>query len=147
MNLRMVTLAVPGEELNLWWELRKTKGDCLILTVEELNQFYVRFDSHNFSDKLAEFRVASEGSQIVTDEFEVMRTLEHTNGKKSHRPDYISGPLLKNCAPFLSGISTFIFQLSLSLEKVPMLWKESIVVPVAKVLSPKTLINYRPVAL
>lgn len=107
----------------------------------------MRFDSHDFSDELAEFRTASVSSQIQIDQMDVWRTLEKTNMRKSQGPDGISGRLLKNCALFLCDIFTFIFQLSLSQNKVPMIWKESIVVPVAKVSSPKGLNDYRPVAL
>lgn len=47
---------------------------------------------------------------------------------------------------FLSGTFTFtVFSNSSSRNKVPRLWKESIVVPVAKVPSPKVLNDYGPV--
>ena len=45
------------------------------------------------------------------------------------------------------SIFIFIFQLSLSQKKVPGVWKESVVVPVAKVPSPKVLNDYCPMAL
>lgn len=112
--------------------------------VEELNQFYLRFDSHEFNDDLAEFRIESEGSQISLDEIDVWKTLEQTSIRKSQGPDCIR--LLKNCALFRNSIFTFIFQLSLSQRKVPGIWKESVVVPVAKIPSPKVLNDYRPVA-
>ncbi|XP_039509538.1 uncharacterized protein LOC120464222 [Pimephales promelas] len=96
---------------------------------EELNQFYSRFDSHEFNDDLAEFRIESEGSQILIDEIDVWKTLEQMSIRKSQGPDCISGRLLKNCALFLTTIFTFIFQRSLSERKVPGIWKESVVVP------------------
>ena len=34
------------------------KSDSIL--AEELNQFYLRFDSHDFTDELSKFRVASE---------------------------------------------------------------------------------------
>ena len=114
---------------------------------EELNQFYLRFDSHDFSNELSEFRGAPVSSQIQIDEMDVWRTLEQTNVRKSQGPDCISGRLLKNCGLFLCGIFSHIFKLSLSQNCVPKLWKESIVVPVAKVPKPKELKDYRPVAL
>lgn len=127
---------------------RVSHADKSDLTLaKELNQFYLRFDSKDFSDELSVFRAASVSSQILLDEITVWSTFEKTNVRKSHGPDGISGRLLKSCAPFLSDIFTYIFQLSLSLNKVPSLWKESIIVPVAKVSSPKTLNDYRPVAL
>ena len=49
---------------------------------------------------------------------------------KSPGPDGISSQVLKNCATWLSGIFHFI--VSLCLQKVPNLWKMSIVLPVPK---------------
>ena len=55
--------------------------------------------------------------------------------RKGPGPNGISGQVLKNCATQLSGIIQMIqsiFQASLSLQKVPILWKMSTVVPVPK---------------
>ncbi|KAI5086940.1 gastrula zinc finger protein XlCGF28.1-like, partial [Silurus meridionalis] len=52
-----------------------------------------------------------------------------------------------NCAEQLADIFCFIFKMSLSLHKVPCLWKESIIVPVPKNNAPTSLNEYRPVAL
>lgn len=53
---------------------------------------------------------------------------------------------MRNCAEQLSGIYSFIFNKSIQLCKVPHLWKDSIVVPIAK--NKKNDFNdYRPVAL
>ena len=112
--------------------------------VEELNLFYLRFDSKDFK---AEFRVKSKWSPILIGESDVWKTLEPTSIRKSQGLDHISGRLLRNCALFLSSILTFIFQLWLSQRKIPGVWKESLVVPVANVPSPKMLNDYRPVAL
>lgn len=38
---------------------------------EVLNQLYLRFESHDFSDELAEFRVVSESSQIQINALDV----------------------------------------------------------------------------
>lgn len=110
---------------------------------KELNQFYLRFDSKDFSDELSVFRAASVSSQFQLDEITVWCTFEKINVRKGHVPYGISGRLLKFCVPFFNDILTYIFQWFLSLNKVPSLWKESIIVPVAKVSSPKTL-NYHP---
>lgn len=71
MTLRMVTLTVPGDKSNLWWEFRIRKEDkSNSVLAEELNQSNVRL---RFTNKLAEFR----GSPIVIDEFQVMKA--HVN--------------------------------------------------------------------
>lgn len=57
---------------------------------EEFNQFYVRFDCHDFSKELCKFREAPEGSMIQIDEIDVWRILEETDPRESSRPDGIS---------------------------------------------------------
>ncbi len=59
----------------------------------------------------------------------------------------ITGKFLKVCADQLCDIFSDLFNSSLIQHKVPKLWKESIVVPVAKTKSPKELNDLRPVAL
>ena len=57
----------------------------------------------------------------------------------------VSGRLLKTCAEQLGPIFHFIFSLSISQQKVPSLWKQSTIVPVAKSNKPVTLNDFRPV--
>ncbi len=66
---------------------------------------------------------------------------------KSPGPDTIEGRLPKTCADQLGPVFYNIFQKSLYLQKIPKLWKEAIVVPVTKTHYPKTLNDFRPVAL
>ncbi|KAK0145761.1 RNA-directed DNA polymerase from mobile element jockey [Merluccius polli] len=68
-------------------------------------------------------------------------------GKEGPGPDGISPRLLKDCADQLCGVFRHLFNLSLSLEKVPALWKTSCVVPVPKTPRPKEPNHFRPVAL
>jgi len=67
--------------------------------------------------------------------------------RKSPGPDNIGGRLIKSCAEPLSDILAFIFNKSLQLHRVPHLWKESVIVPVPKINVPKSLNDFRPVAL
>uniref|UniRef100_A0AAV2LJ86 ribonuclease H n=1 Tax=Knipowitschia caucasica TaxID=637954 RepID=A0AAV2LJ86_KNICA len=67
--------------------------------------------------------------------------------RKSARPDGISPRLLRTCADQLSEVLSYIYNLSLSLEKVPVLWKTSCVIPVPKTAHAKEPAHYRPVAL
>ncbi|KAM9827449.1 coiled-coil domain-containing protein 149-like [Neosynchiropus ocellatus] len=53
----------------------------------------------------------------------------------------------RSCADQLCEVVAFIFNLSLSLEKVPVLWKTSGVVPVPKTTHAKEPSHFRPVAL
>ena len=67
--------------------------------------------------------------------------------KKATGPDGISSRLLKSCADQLCRIVEYIFNMSLKLGKVPLLWKTSCVVPVPKIPHLKDFNSYRPVAL
>lgn len=60
-------------------------------------------------------------------------------------PDGISSRLLRDCADQLYEAITYIFNLSLCLERVPILWKTSCVVP--KTTHSKEPNHFRPVAL
>ena len=67
--------------------------------------------------------------------------------KKSPGPDGISGQVLKNCATQLSDIFHFIFQVFVSLQKIPTLLKTPTVIPVPKKHRPASANDFRPVAL
>ena len=66
---------------------------------------------------------------------------------KSHGPDKICGRLLKSCAVQLSHVFNYIFNMSLKEQHVPEILKGAIIVPVPKSSCPKTLSDFRPVAL
>ena len=117
---------------------------------EEFNGFYTRFDVHDFKTQHSELRsrlVTSTGYDPSFDEQSVIRCFKRCQPKKSPGPDNIGGRLLSVCADQVGPIFNFIFQLSLSQQRVPSLWKRSIVVPVAKGPRPKGLNDFRPVAL
>jgi len=63
--------------------------------------------------------------------------------RKSPGPDNLGG----RCAEPLSDILAFIFNKSLQSHRVPNLCKESVIVPVPKTKGPKSLNDFRPVAL
>ena len=70
-----------------------------------------------------------------------------TKVNKSPGPDYICGRILKHCAKQLTSIFSDIFNWPLRAQKVPSLWKKSIITPVPKCNNPKVLNDLRPVAL
>lgn len=61
-------------------------------------------------------------------------------------PDNIGSRLLTSCAEKLGPIFNYVFK-SLSQQRVPNLWKQSTVIPVAKNNHPKVFNDYRPVTL
>lgn len=78
---------------------------------------------------------------------QVRRELRKTKARKATGPDNISSRLLRECADQLCEVVLSLFNLSLRLEKVPVLWRTSCLVPVPKVSHPKEPNHYRPVAL
>ena len=77
----------------------------------------------------------------------VRRELRRVRVRKAAGPDGISSRLLRDCADQLCEVVRHIFNLSLSLERVPSLWKTSCLVPVPKTTHPREPNHYRPVAL
>ncbi|KAI3359123.1 hypothetical protein L3Q82_002667 [Scortum barcoo] len=63
---------------------------------------------------------------------QVKRQLERLHQRKAAGPDGITPRILKTCASQLSPVLGHLYNLSLSQEKVPMLWKTSCLVPVPK---------------
>lgn len=94
--------------------------------------FYSRFDSFDFNDELSKFRNGPLVCKIKIDQAKVCKSLGHIKERKSPGPDGLGGKLLKRCSRQLSGIFSYIFQSSLQQQKVPSIWKESIVVLVCK---------------
>lgn len=66
---------------------------------------------------------------------------------RSPAPDGIRGQVLNNCAIQLSDLFHFIFQQFLILHKVPCPWKNSVIVSVPIIKIPKSLSDFKPVAL
>lgn len=70
-----------------------------------------------------------------------------TKVKKATGPNAISSRFLMECADQLSEVVQNMFNLSLSLVTVPILWKTTCVVPVPKMAHPSEQRHYRLVAL
>jgi hypothetical protein len=117
---------------------------------DELNQFYARFDEHDFSAEQADVleRVKQRESQpVIISVEEVSACFQNINVRSAHGPDNIPGMILKRCHLSLAPVFTKLFQESLDTGEVPTLWKTAVVVPVPKKPSPKVNNDYRPVAL
>ena len=70
-----------------------------------------------------------DGEMEITEDA-VLKVLKAVNVRKSSGPDGVCGRVLKYCAKELCGIFRFIFQASIDLCKVPLIWKTSTVIPV-----------------
>ncbi|TWW59307.1 hypothetical protein D4764_06G0008370 [Takifugu flavidus] len=78
---------------------------------------------------------------------QVRRELERLNQRKAAGPDGISPRVPKNCSRQLCGILQHLFNQSLHLQRIPVLWKTSCLVPVPKKTHPVAPSDYRPIAL
>ncbi|TWW55978.1 hypothetical protein D4764_09G0010280 [Takifugu flavidus] len=78
---------------------------------------------------------------------QVRRELERLNQRKAAGPDGISPRVLKSCSRQLCGILQHLFNQSLHLQRIPVLWKTSCLVPVPKKTHPVAPSDYRPIAL
>ena len=66
----------------------------------------------------------------------VRSQLTRLHSCKAAGPDSVPSRALKACAPQLCGILSQVFNLSLHLQRVPVLWKLSCLIPVPKTLRP-----------
>lgn len=94
----------------------------------------MRFDQFDFSEEVQSLRDKLKDDQHFV---EVEKFLLSLKTSKSPGPDKISGILLKSCAKQLSPIFYHIFNVSLSQQKVPKLWKQAEIIPVPKINRPK----------
>ena len=86
-------------------------------------------------------------TQLVTNLTEVKSILETLQTGKASRPNNINNYVLKTCSSELSYPLTKLFNLSLSLSKVPKARKEANVTPVFKKDESTDCKNYRPISL
>ena len=129
-------------------------GDCSEQYANDLNQFYCRFECHDFSKEREQLKkdlsegLKGEGDETpLVEERDVRTAFKKVNSRKAAGPDNITPKLLKTCADQLAGIFTLLFNLSFHQASVPKLWKTSCVVPVPKKHPIKALNDLRPVAL
>ena len=116
----------------------------------DLNCFYARFDSTDFSAEraatLAEVNGMEQREEVLTEE-EVSRRFRLVSQCNACGPDEIPGAVLKHCHDSLAPVFTALFQRSLEAGHIPSIWKSSNVVAVPKKPSPYALNDYRPIAL
>ncbi|XP_029986201.1 microtubule-associated protein tau-like [Sphaeramia orbicularis] len=113
-----------------------------------LTSFYVRFNSFDFSEDILELKQDLKDTLHFTIELsDVTKVFSSVKRNQSQGPDSSSGGLIKSCADELSPVFQIIFNQSLQTQHVPTPWKDAVVVPVPKSSRPKTLNDFRPVAL
>ena len=73
--------------------------------------------------------------------------IDNIDVNKGSGPDNISGRILKECSREISPSLTVLFNLSLTLGKMPENWKLANVSPIFKKGERKNCCNYRPISL
>ena len=100
--------------------------------VNELNQFFNRFDHHDFLQKHRQIHdILNTGSaeeddfqRLNTNEDEVRCAFQHVNPNKATGPDKNIAPrVLKACSEQLAYIFCIIFNVCFSINTVPTTWK------------------------
>ncbi len=113
-----------------------------------LNSFYNRFDTTAFSGEIQDLQHKLDDNQhFCINQRDVEKAFLSVKVNKSSGPDNICGRVLKFCAKELSPVFHCIFNMSLSVQHVPSVWKDAVVVSVPKLGCPKMLNDLRPVAL
>ncbi|XP_071843761.1 uncharacterized protein [Apostichopus japonicus] len=126
--------------------------DTSIDYANALNDFYNRFDCHDFStqaDLLRESLDDCAGGKpfLCVTRGEVYREFSRLNAFKAPGPDQLKPRVLKTCANQLADIFTHIFNLSFCTKTIPVSWKRSCIIPVAKKAVISCMNDLRPVAL
>ena len=85
--------------------------------------------------------------ESITVSEEILNQIRILNGNKSCEPDGISPKFIKIANNSLDKPLTRLFNLSVSLGKVPKLWKQANVIPLHKKESKHIVGNYHPVSL
>ena len=118
----------------------------------DLNQFYARFDIHNYSqecDRICDslFPKIQDTESLVISEESVNSVFARINPRKAAGPDGLGGRVLKECRHQLSHVFTRLFQLLFDTHCVPRIWRTSLITPVPKKPQAKVMNDFRPVAL
>ncbi len=116
----------------------------------ELNDFYARFDVHNFEverDELVQTLKQNSDEKIIIDVNDVNKTLSKINSRKAAGPDHLSGKVLKECRLQLCSPICRLYQSSMDTHVIPVIWLTSELVPVPKMSLPTVKNDLRPIAL
>lgn len=85
-------------------------------------------------------------SNIEIDQDKIIKLLKKLDSSKAPGPDYISSKFLIKCASSIAYPIASLFNLSLSTNTVPKLWKSAFITPVHKKGSKTVVTNYRPIS-
>ena len=107
------------------------------LDSNELNQFYARLDTIDFSTETEDERMKLKVSKnvdecLINSENEMRKEFWNVNANKAKGSNGLTGKIFKTCASQLCHIYSHIFNLSLSTSSIPNICKTSKISPVPK---------------
>ena len=123
-----------------------------IMYVNKLNDFYARFDVHDFEDAkndlMSEILKEPIDKEVFSVSEEDVRGVFHSmNVRKASGPDGLKCWIFKHCASQLSAIYSYMFNLSLRSHTLRSIWKTAEIIPIPKKQKINELNDLRPVAL
>ena len=93
----------------------------------KLNEFYNRFDKHDFSEEICDLRTTIE-NKIKSESESVLQVSEHEVCN-----EFLKLSSAKSAGPQLAKVFTIIFNLILfKTQLIPDIWKRSCIIPVPK---------------
>lgn len=115
----------------------------------DLNAFYSRFDTHDFSTESDDVckPLLTVPNDVKVTESDVRKVFLQLKPRKACGPDGVGGKVLRECADSLSSVFCHLFQLLLNCHFVPRAWWTSSIIPIPKSLHAKEFNDFRPVAL
>ncbi len=105
----------------------------ITIPINEMNRFFNRFDTEVSSLNCNSIcQTISYCSPVNLRELDVVASISKIKPGKAGGPDGISGKVLRSCCYQLKSVFSRLFQALLQAGTVPSLWKESVIIPVAK---------------
>ena len=117
---------------------------------EAFNEAFLKFssiDSENANLPNFEFKTNARLSHLDVTEEGVINILKSLDCSKATGSDGISAKMLYSTAKLIAPSLTKLIKLSLSISKVPIIWKQANVLPLFKKDDKSDFTNYRPVSL
>jgi len=169
-NTRLKSLACGHKTSKQWWKVLKQVGkmgnsNASIPPIEDgndivtndknkaeiFNTFFQHISRLNDSgvDVPREHRMNNERllSNVRVTESDILDQLSILDTSKAYGPDGIPPKLLREAGNAIAKPLCQLFNMSLVKKQVPLLWKQSNVMPVFKKDNPSNINNYRPIAL
>ena len=122
---------------------------CQQELVNSLNQFYVSVnaDIPPLDSNILPSFLSAEGNVLTVQPHEVCKKLPAIKQSKAHGPDNVPCRIVKEFVYELAEPITTIFNTSLRSGIVPVVWKESNLIPIPKIQSPMDEGDLRPISL